>query len=499
MTIVDPSMRRPVVLALLLSALGAAAPALAGPPAPGWEHRQAERDAAEGRRLLAEGRYDEALFKLQAAYAVEPKVETLFGIAEAQRGGGRTLEAYASYETLSRDRAAELSAAQRQTAESALAELGRKTGTLKLDLADPAAGCTLDGEALAAGTRGAPIRLLIGAHKLVITRPDGTATTYDVIIRRGRETEIPPPAAARPAAVTAPPPPVVTAPPVVPPLPPPVATPPSPPPPVVVPAVRVAPPPPAAPPPGPPPAVVQAPPPAPPVVAQAPPAPPVETLPPLQLTVQPTGPPPSGGEPLPPAPPPRSDDALRVGVMLGILAFPRPVELELAFKVGRWFGIGVQASLLPQLTAPGIDAKMDLRAIQGVFRWYPFGGAFYLGGGLGYQNFQGSYGETVDGGALRIDADMSGPFLVPQMGWMWITDSGFAVGLGLGLQIPIPKEPVVTATYNGQPVPAQPTSSVPQDVIDRANTNSDNVRTLAKLIVRYPFPEIDLLRIGVFF
>src|SRR4051812_32919385 len=122
MTIGSRSMRCLPLLMVLASLPAASARAAA--PNPGWDHKQAERDAAEGQRLLKQGLYDEALFKLKAAYAVEPTAETAFGIAGAQRGGARTLEAYASYETLLRDHASELTADQRQSAETSLAELG---------------------------------------------------------------------------------------------------------------------------------------------------------------------------------------------------------------------------------------------------------------------------------------------------------------------------------------------------------------------------------------
>ncbi|MES1208086.1 MAG: hypothetical protein ABUS79_19300 [Pseudomonadota bacterium] len=291
----------------------------------------------------------------------------------------------------------------------------------------------------------------------------------------------PTPAAPVPAAVSAPPPvaPAVAPPPVA------VAPPPSAPPassPLVPAAVA-----------GPTGAPEQAPSSPSPPVEPMPPAPVAEALPPTFEAAPDHSPPPV--QPAATA----SDDALRVGVILGLLSFPRPLELELAFKVGRWFGFGVEASYLPELSAPSVDAKLDLKAMQGVFRWYPFGGVFFLGAGLGYQNFQASFGETIDNGHLNVTADMSGAFFIPQVGWMFITGSGFSFGINLGLQIPIPKEPVVTATYNGQPVPAQATSSVPQDVINRAQTNVDNVRSVAKFIVRYPFPEIDFLRLGLFF
>jgi len=497
MTNVPKLMRCARMAAVLLALAGIPAAALGAPPPAGSERRQADREAAEGRRLLRQGQYDEAAFKLQSAYAAAPSAEILVDLAEAQRGGGRTLEAYASYEAVLHDHAVELSAEQRQAVQSALAELGQKTGTLKLAV-DADANVAVDGDLIPAAARRKPIRLLIGAHKVAVTKTGTAAAVYDVIIHRGRESEVPPPVA---GALPPPPPPAAAvvrpvAPPPAPPAPPPRAALPPPVPPPAAPPVAVVAPPPAAPP------VVAAAPAAPPIAAPPPPPPGVEPLPAIPAPIPEEAVPPPPPPPLE-APPPLveapAEDPLRVGVMIGVLSFPRPLEAELAFKVGRWFGFGVQASFLPQVSVPAIDGKLDLKAMQGVFRWFPFGNAFYLGGGLGYQNFQASFGETIDNGQLRISADMSGAFLVPQLGWMWIFDSGFAMGLSFGLQVPIPKEPVVTATYNGQPVPDQPTSSVPQDVVNEAQTTGDNVRSVAKLIVRYPFPQIDFLRIGLFF
>jgi hypothetical protein len=94
---------------------------------------------------------------------------------------------------------------------------------------------------------------------------------------------------------------------------------------------------------------------------------------------------------------------------------------------------------------------------------------------------------------------MSGFFVQPQLGVLWISQSGFAISLSFGLQIPIPKDPVMSATYQGQPVPTQATSTIPQDVVDQAQTSKDDVQSIARLIVKYPFPTFDLLRIGFFF
>jgi hypothetical protein len=185
--------------------------------------------------------------------------------------------------------------------------------------------------------------------------------------------------------------------------------------------------------------------------------------------------------------------------MLGVVALPRPLEGEVVLKLGRWWAFGVKGSLLPTLSVPGLDASLTLRAVEGTARWFPFHGTFFLGAGLGYQVFKGSIGQTIDNGELTVSADMSGPFISPQIGWLWISDSGFAIGVGLGVQIPFPKDPVVDATYNGQPVPAQATTAAPSEVVDQAHASEDTIRSAAKVLMKYPFPNLDLLRIGIFF
>jgi hypothetical protein len=199
----------------------------------------------------------------------------------------------------------------------------------------------------------------------------------------------------------------------------------------------------------------------------------------------------------PPASP--AADESRVGLLLGVVTFPRPVEGELTVKLSSAFALGVKGSYLPELSVPWIDGKIDLKAVEAIVRWFPGDGVFFLGAGFGYQNFKASLGELIDGNELTIAADMSGYFVQPQMGVLWISHSGFALSLSFGLQIPIPKDPVMSATYMGQPVPAQATSTIPQDVVDQAQTSKDDIQSIARFIVKYPFPTFDLLRIGFFF
>jgi hypothetical protein len=371
--------------------------------------------------------------------------------------------------------------------DQALGDVRARTGTIRLVVTESDAAYTVDGRTLGPGETGQPIRVLPGGHRLTADKAGFRPLALDVDVQPGNETAaelalkpdagaplVAPIAIAPPAAAAAP---VVT------------------PPPASVPPPSTAPPPPAAA--------------AAPASVSAPPAPPPEPPPPPAETTMPA---PTAAVVAPdasigaaaavayPPPSPQSEPSgTRIGLVLGLVSLPRPIEAELSVKLGRILGLGFQYSLLPELSIPGVDLKLDLKAFQGIVRWFPFQGAFFVGAGFGYQTFTASLGKTVDGSELLVTADMSGLFIAPQIGWLWVWRSGLALGFGFGAQIPIPKEPVVSATYGGQPVPNQAGGGFSQDVVDSAHSSEDTVRTIAKVIVKYPFPALDLLRVGFFF
>jgi hypothetical protein len=488
--------------------------AIAGEPPPSPEaRRQAQRDLAAGQSLLGRGQYDAALVKLQASYAADPSGAALLGLGEAERQLGHPGEAYRDYEKALSRPPGELLPSDREAAQRALAELAAVTGTVKAAVPEPGAACAVDGRPLPADELGRPLHLVPGRHVLEASKPGFETLTFPIWVTAGKTLDttltLKRAAGAPPVAAPPPPPPVAPAPP---------ASPPSLPPPSL--PAPAAPPPPTTPPP-PAPSVPIAPPPvpAPPVAPSPPPAatPPAAEVPPAAvtpITAPPPAPPPdlaplpSAAEPpLPsfeptptsPQPPTSHAETVRLGLLLGVLAFPRPIEGEVMLKLGTSLALGLKGGYLPELSTPGGSAKLDLKAIEGTLRWFPGDGVFFLGCGLGFQNLLASLTTPVDYNDLTITADMSGFFVSPQIGVLWISQSGFALSFSVGAQIPIPRDPVVSATYAGQPVPSQSTATVPPDVITQAQQDEDNVRSVARFIVKYPFPNIDLLRIGFFF
>jgi hypothetical protein len=228
--------------------------------------------------------------------------------------------------------------------------------------------------------------------------------------------------------------------------------------------------------------------------------PPVETTVPAPVETKPAlAAPPATVVAAPPPPPPAEAPLPRIGVTLGIISLPRPIEIEATYRALDALSVSGQYSMLPDLEAPGGSAKLRLRAFQGIARWFPFKGSFFLGSGIGYQTFNASLSKTVENGTLTTTLDMSGLFVSPQLGWLFVWRSGFALGLTLGAQVPLPKDPVATSTYNGQNVPDQPGAGFSQEVVDQSRDNKDTVTTLGKLANKYPIPNIELLRIGFFF
>ena len=500
----------PVVLICALWGAPARAQVGAAAPPSAEQQTQAEHDLVAGQRLLKNGRYQAALVRLQAAYVVVPSAAALQGIGAAARALDRPAEAYRAYEKLLARPAAELTADDRAGAERALAELDVVTGTVKLTLAAPDAAYTLDDRPIDADLLAHPLHLLAGRHAFGATKPGFEATDFPRVDHRRQIARdfARPQASPRNRARTSPAPTHRRAPPA-----------PAPTSPLAAhrrPARRTAAPEPRRLPPGraPPPRT----PPAPPLPAPASPPPPPPS-PPRRAPAAPraaapgaphaaaapvsaaTPPLPESPAPSPAPAPPTNPfaDGVHLGLMLGVIALPRPLEGEVVVKLNSAFALGLKGSMLPELSIPGADAKLGLKAVTGMLRWFPFEGILYLGGGVGYQSFTASIGQTVDNGELTTTADMSSFFLAPEIGVLWVSSSGVSIGFGIGVQIPIPKDPVVTSTYNGLPVPPQSTSSVPPDVIQQAQSSASTVHSLASFIVNTPSQRSICCASGFFF
>jgi hypothetical protein len=177
--------------------LAAAVAASASPIA--FAQERPKIDANEARKQLMEGdtaarakNWSEAVDHYTKSNDAMPNVMALTGLANAQYQLGKVLDAYASYADLLKTYGDRLARPQKTEAETRLAELGSKTGTVTITVDEPGVAIAIDGRAYGQSPRATPIRLVAGAHLFSLTKegfvtfekstdvPGGGSATVDV-------------------------------------------------------------------------------------------------------------------------------------------------------------------------------------------------------------------------------------------------------------------------------------------------------------------------------
>lgn len=169
---------------------------------------------------------------------------------------------------------------------------------------------------------------------------------------------------------------------------------------------------------------------------------------------------------------------VQIGVTLGVISIPRPVNVQLMVKGWDLIGIGVSYSYLPAFIADAIlsiagvhNASAHSSAWEVDLRLFILRGAFFLGSSLGTQSLT----ATATSNGVTAQGDLTTLYLTPRLGWLWIWDSGFLLGTDFGVQIPI------SNTLTIDPI-----------------ANNKDVRDAARVIGQIPLPAVTF-RIGYLF
>lgn len=212
----------------------------------------------------------------------------------------------------------------------------------------------------------------------------------------------------------------------------------------------------------------------------------------------------------PESPPAKDDDdtnglfgPFRIGFLIGG-GLPDLLSLGGAIKLTRYLGAGINVGLIPTVKISYYgDATLSFQEYDAYGRIYPFGGALFLGAGVGYATVRGTLATHFDLTTYRkmfpaqvqasippsldvsSQASVRTLVLTPQLGLLHTFGSGFSIGANVGAQLPIAPSQVDFSTQVPAALPAQ----VRQQYVD---PNDAKVRSSLDKVGRTPIPTFNI-------
>jgi hypothetical protein len=169
-----------------------------------------------------------------------------------------------------------------------------------------------------------------------------------------------------------------------------------------------------------------------------------------------------------------------IGPKLSIISVPTPsIGLE-AKLLGNRLGLSFDYDLLPGVDVG--DVEVDYTDWNIGAKWYPWQRSFFVGAALGSRSFGASATATEGGVSETVKAEVSTTYLAPEIGWRWVWNSGFFMGMDLGYQIVLSSD--VTLEIPG---------------VVSLSEESEDVRDAADDLGKIGFPIVSLLQVGFFF
>jgi hypothetical protein len=163
-----------------------------------------------------------------------------------------------------------------------------------------------------------------------------------------------------------------------------------------------------------------------------------------------------------------------IGPKLSILSIPNPsIGLEAKLLQNK-LGLSIDYDLIPSVKM--MDVSVGYRDLNFGVKFYPWQRSFFIGAALGSRAFWAKATEATT--QLEVKAEVSTTYLAPEIGWRFVWDGGFFMGLDLGYQIVLSSDVTLHAG---------------------TSTESVDVNDAADDLGKIGFPVITLLQIGYFF
>jgi hypothetical protein len=166
-----------------------------------------------------------------------------------------------------------------------------------------------------------------------------------------------------------------------------------------------------------------------------------------------------------------------IGPKLSLVAAPNPsIGLEAKLLDNR-LGLSFDYDLLPDIDM--MDVEVGYTDWNLAAKWYPWQRSFFVGAAFGRRSFHASAKDAVSGYEAR--AEVSATYFAPQIGWRWVWNSGFFMGMDLGYQLMLSTKVTVKAG----------------DV--SLTSETEDVQAAADDLGTIGLPIVSLLQVGYFF
>ncbi len=149
---------------------------------------EARRHFDSGIKLFHDGNFKGALAEFEAAYSVNPSGGALRNVALCQKALYRYAESSDTLQQLLDRHGDQLSAAERQTVQETIAELGTLVGRVTIAILPPTAEVLVDGRVLDREQLEAGIRLNVGEHTIAASAPGYAQLTRLIRVAGGEQT-----------------------------------------------------------------------------------------------------------------------------------------------------------------------------------------------------------------------------------------------------------------------------------------------------------------------
>jgi hypothetical protein len=167
------------------------------------------------------------------------------------------------------------------------------------------------------------------------------------------------------------------------------------------------------------------------------------------------------------------------------LGFPTLFRLGIEGKLANLVGFGVEYGWFPSMNISNVNTSFN--SVQGSAKVYPLRGSFYLGVYLGSQSLSLNAVANSNSGSGVITATATAVYLTPSLGWKWVYESGFFLGLELGWQVVL--NTVSALSYS------QPTISAAL----QASSQGTQITNQLNILASNGLPSVALLQIGYLF